>query len=484
MKEVTSFRNNLDLGFVIAIFVTFIFAASFYLSLWRHFYYGSSSHDLGIFAQATWQICTGNAPISSFLGVHILADHASFFLYILSAPYCLLKSPSVLLFFQSLFVALGCIPLAQLGRHKGLDNLQIAAVLLAYALYPVVINITLFDFHPDVLAVPLFFLLFLAFELKNVVFFCVSLLAIASTKAVLSLTIMSYGLAIMLFKNEKKFGVIALGFGAFWYVFAAKYIIDLFGEGRFAIDRHAGHFKGLGSGSTEIMLNAFGRPDLTLPRIFSGRTMDFLVKVFSPIAYVIAAIGKNYWFYLMASLPTLAICLLSTSKHYVSDSRMYMLPLVPFLMLMVVDYYCWSNHRLRRRSLQIPLLVGILVSVIAFEAFTDTFKLVEKLGRYGQARASALDRLVKIVPAGRSVLTSDKVAPHLSDRNSIRILVASADQKPEKFDYILLDKIVPGWLNSDQYNQSVYNNLLASSSCSLIDDSSEAALFQCQNKPD
>ena len=161
-----------------------------------------------------------------------------------------------------------------------------------------------------------------------------------------------------------------------------------------------------------------------------------------------------------------------------------MLPLVPFLMLMVVDYYCWSNHRLRRRSLQIPLLVGILVSVIAFEAFTDTFKLVEKLGRYGQARASALDRLVKIVPAGRSVLTSDKVAPHLSDRNSIRILVASADQKPEKFDYILLDKIVPGWLNSDQYNQSVYNNLLANSSCSLIDDSSEAALFQCQNKPD
>ena len=118
-------------------------------------------------------------------------------------------------FFQSLFIALGCILLALIGRHKGLNNQQIAAVLLPYALYPVVINITLFDFHPDVLAVPLFFILFLTFELKNVVFFCASLLAIASTKAVLSLTLMSYGLAILLLKNEKKFGLIALGFGVF-----------------------------------------------------------------------------------------------------------------------------------------------------------------------------------------------------------------------------------------------------------------------------
>ena len=484
MKQAASRGKILDFGLVIAVFVAVIFAASFYLSLWRHISYGSSSHDLGIFAQATWQICTGNAPISSFLGVHILADHASFFLYVLSAPYCLLKSPSALLFFQSLFIALGCIPLALIGRHKGLKNQQIAAVLLAYALYPVVINITLFDFHPDVLAVPLFFVLFLTFELKNVVFFCASLLAIASTKAVLSLTLMSYGLAILLLKKEKKFGLIALGFGVFWYVFAAKYIINLFGEGRFAIDRHAGHFKGLGSSSTEIMLNALGRPDVTLPRIFSGRTMDFLGKVFLPVAYVIAAINKNYWFYLVASLPTLAICLLSTSNHYVSDSRMYMLPLVPFLMLMVIDYYCWSNHRLPQRFVQIPLLVGILVSVIAFEAFTDTLELAEELDQSVQARADALDRLVKIVPAGQSVLTSDKVAPHLSNRNSIRILDASADQKPEEFNYILLDKIVPGWLNSERYNQDVYKDLLARPGCTLIDDSDEAALFQCREKSD
>lgn len=484
LDQVTSRRNVLDFSLVTVVFAAATFAASFYLSFWRHASYGSSSHDLGIFAQATWQICTGNSPISSFLGVHILADHASFFLYALSAPYCLLKTPSVLLFFQSLFIALGCIPLALIGRHKGLVNLQVAAVLLAYALYPVVINITLFDFHPDVLAVPLFFVLFLSFELSNVVVFCVSLLAIASTKAVLSLTLISYGLAILLFRRQKKMGAIALGFGVFWYVFAAKIIITVFSEGRFTIDRHAGHFKGLGSSSTEIMVNALSRPDVTLPRIFSDRTADFLGRVFSPVAYAIAGINKNYWFYLVSSLPTLAICLLSTSKHYVSDSRMYMLPLVPFLMLMVVDYYCWSNHRLRQRFRQIPLVVGVLISVIAFESFTDTFRLAGKLDRSVQSRTDALDRLVGMVPADRSVLTSDKVAPHLSDRNLIRILDATVDQKPEEFDYILLDKIVPGWLNSDRYNQDVYDDLTARSGCLLIDDSDEAALFQCQDQSD
>ena len=161
-----------------------------------------------------------------------------------------------------------------------------------------------------------------------------------------------------------------------------------------------------------------------------------------------------------------------------------MLPLVPFLMLMVVDYYCWSNHRLRRRFRQIPLVVGVLISVIAFESFTDTFRLAGKLDRSVQSRTDALDRLVAMVPADRSVLTSDKVAPHLSDRNLIRILDASVDQKPEEFDYILLDKIVPGWLNSDRYNQDVYDDLAARSGCLLIDDSDEAALFQCQDQSD
>ena len=484
MKTVTSRRNVLDISLVIAVFAVAVFSVSLYLSLRRHASYGSSAWDLGIFAQAVWQICTGNSPDSSYLGVHILADHASFILYPLSVPYRLLKSPNILLFIQSLFVALGCIPLALIGRKKGLLNLQIAAVLLAYILYPFVINITLFDFHPEVLAIPFFFVLFMSLEVGNILVFGLSLIVIASTKSVMSLTLVSYGLAILLFRDEKKFGAIALGFGIFWYLFTAKYIVTAFSGGLFTIDRHAGNFEGLGTSSTEIMLNVFGRPDLTLPRIFSERTIDFFCKLFLPVAYVIIGINKKYWFYLVASLPTLAICLLSTSKAYVSDSRQYMLPLVPFLMLMVVDYYCWSNHRLQRWSLQISLVVGILVSVITFDAFTDTFRLAEKLDQSVQSRTDALDRLVKMVPADRSVLTSDKVAPHLSDRNSIRMLDASVDQKPENFDYILLDKIVPGWLNTDQNNQDVFNNLLASTRCSLIDDSGEAALFQCRNKSD
>jgi len=468
----------------IVVFVFAIFAVSFCLSLGRHLAYESSSHDLGIFAQASWQICAGHSPVSSYLGVHILADHASFFLYFLSPLYCLFDSPIVLLFVQSASIALGCIPLALIGRRKGLVNSQVIALLLSYAIYPVVINITLFDFHPDVIAVPLFFILFLSLELENVIVFAASLVLIASTKAVLSLTLVSYGMAILLFSRQKKYGLIALSFGVFWYLFAAKYIIGIFGQGQFAADRHAAHFQGLGSSSNEIMLNALARPDLTFPRIFSERTVNFFASIYLPVAYVVAGINKRYWFYLLVSLPTLAICLLSSSDHYISDSRMYMLPLVPFLMLMVVDYYCWSNDCLARRFSSVPLAAGVLIGMIGFQSFTDTYGLSKDLYWSDRSRVDALDRLVGIVPLGQSVLTSDKVAPHLSNRDFVSILDASASQSPDKFGFILLDKIKPGWLNTQENNQKVYADLSSRSACLLLHDSDEAALFQCQDALD
>ena len=111
------------------------FSVSFYLSAIRHLNFGSSAWDLGIFSQAVWQISEGMPPVSSFLGVHILADHASFFLFLIAIPFRIWQSPITILLLQSLLISFGLIPLSLLAKRRSLSNLQVFACQVAYCLY-------------------------------------------------------------------------------------------------------------------------------------------------------------------------------------------------------------------------------------------------------------------------------------------------------------------------------------------------------------
>lgn len=90
------------------------------LSLGRHEALLSSAYDLGIFNQAMWLIANGQEPFSTFIQHHILADHASFVLYIIALPYALWKTPEALLVLQAAIVSSAIFPLALLCRDAGL----------------------------------------------------------------------------------------------------------------------------------------------------------------------------------------------------------------------------------------------------------------------------------------------------------------------------------------------------------------------------
>jgi len=474
----SSSLQNKDVWIISVVSGISLFAISFLLSALRHQSYQSSSHDLGLFVQGVWQISTGNTPYSSYLDVHILADHSSFFLYFISVLYKAFSNPIFLLFAQSAFLGLACIPLAFIGKEKDLDAKQLAVTLIAYCLYPVVINVSLFDFHPDVLSIPFFFLMLLAFEQRKIGLFVLSLVAVASTKAVLSLSIIFFGVSVILLTRQKVFGLIALAFGLFWYIFSVHYIIPAFSEGVFTVDRHAGHFEGLGTSSGEILINIFKNPLLVLSRLFSQRTLSFFVGLFGPIAYIFWSLKRRSVFYLVASIPTLAICLLSVSSHYVSFSRMYMIPLVPYLMLMVVDYHGESqNMDLINR--QYRLMIALIVCIVGFIIYTDIDKIASRIISSPPERTQAIDKAILQIPSGASVLTTDKIAPHLSNRNQINIVVKNIKRNPTEYDYILLDKITPGWLNSIENNNRLKSILDSTKTCDLLTNDAAVYLYHC-----
>ena len=129
-----------------------LFAAS---SL-RHGLLQSNAWDLGIFDQPLFLLSQGLPPISTIIDIHILGDHAAWIFYPLSLLYRIYADVHWLFAVQAIALALGAVPTWHLAQQAGLKNQQATALAGVYLLYPLIFNLNLFDFHPEVIALPLF----------------------------------------------------------------------------------------------------------------------------------------------------------------------------------------------------------------------------------------------------------------------------------------------------------------------------------------
>jgi uncharacterized membrane protein len=179
-------------------------------SLLRHELLQSNAYDLGIFDQAIYLISQGQSPISSFLRFHILGDHAAWIFYLLALFYKIHPSVYWLFAVQAASLALGALPTWHLARHAGLTVQQSIAVAAVYLLYPLVYNINLFDFHPEVIAVPALLGAVLAARLDRIWWFCLCIVLALGCKAVLSLTVAAMGVWLLVFEKKRRYGAIAL----------------------------------------------------------------------------------------------------------------------------------------------------------------------------------------------------------------------------------------------------------------------------------
>jgi len=129
-----------------------------------------------------------------------------------------------LLLVQAVALSLGAWPSWSLARLAGLNQEQSRAIALIYLLYPVVFNINLFDFHPEVIALPALLVAILAARLNKIVWFCTAILLVLSCKAVLSLTVAAMGLWLFFCEKKQRCGAIALLLGAAWFLIASQKI--------------------------------------------------------------------------------------------------------------------------------------------------------------------------------------------------------------------------------------------------------------------
>ena len=263
----------------IIILATLIF---FICSSLRHAFFYSTGFDLGIYDQVVYLISQGKSPISSFLGYHHLGNHAAWAVYPLGLFYMIHPDIHWLLLLQAVCLALGSWPTWCLARLAGLNQGQAVAIAISYLLYPVIFNINLFDFHPEVMALPAILGAILAARLKRVLWFCIAIIWVLGCKAVLSLTIVFMGFWLLAFEKRKFCGLIAIFLGILWFIVVTQGIIPFFSGKEVA---GVGRYSYLGDSVVGIIINIFLQPGVVLGRILSWESIKYIFLLFLPVIW-------------------------------------------------------------------------------------------------------------------------------------------------------------------------------------------------------
>lgn len=402
----------------------------------RHILFQSTAYDLAIFDNGIYLISQGKNPFVSFRGIHILGDHAAFILYVIAGLYKIYPSIYWLFGLQAIALSLGALPIWQLARDEYLRPNLATAITASYLLYPLIFNLNLFDFHPEVLTLPAFFWAFLAAKKNNIFTFSLLLIFILSCREALSLTITAMGVWLIVGEKKIKFGVISLGVGIIWFILATKVVIPQFsGEQVAAVAR----YDFLGVSLREIILNLFLKPQIVSSHLFTLNNLEYLFLLLSPLMW--GLLTKKFYPLIGAS-PILFLNLLTENKEQKDLLHQYSLPILPFLILVVI-----ATLSAKKSWLQKPKHI-ILWSLVTFFTLAKvgyfTSRYLESIDTWSATR----EALTQITKEG-NVLTSANIAPHVTHRTKVELAIEGSQEiNLKQFDNILLNRRHPGWNSS------------------------------------
>jgi len=404
----------------------------------RHAFFQSNAYDLGIFDNGIYLISQGKEPFVSFRGLHILGDHAAYILYIIALFYKIYPDIHWLFAIQAISLSLGALPTYQLSLQAGLKETQAQTLAFVYLLYPLIFNVNLFDFHPEVIALPAILYAILAARNNNILGFIVSIFIILGCKEVLSLLLIAMGIWLLIFEKKWPDAAIAILLGIFWFFLSTEFIIPHFSQ---APPIAVGVYSFLGNSLSEITLNIILKPGLVLSKIFTLANLEYLVLLLIPLIWGLSWRHLNP---LIGATPILFLNLLAENPQMKNLTQQYSLAILPFLLLAIISNLAtgggWFKHK----------KWIILWSLICFFALA-------KYGYFASKYLQTLDNwqatreAITYIKTKENVLTTDKIAPHLTHRPFLELAIQGREQTDLKlFKYVLLNQRHPGWPSSPE----------------------------------
>ena len=332
-------RTQIWAAWILLAIVTLVYSLEMsHQAILRYETFKATAFDLGNMDQVIWNTLHGrlfqftNQAIDWYGPPTRLAIHFEPIILPLSLLYSFGADPRILLVFQTLALASGTLPVFLLTR-KIIPQWPLLAPLMAtaYLLAPALIGLNIFDFHPVALATPLLLYALLALEYKHYAWFLVACVLAACTKEDVPLAIAVLGILVIWRYKLPRLGLTLLIGGALWSLIAFRVIIPHFYPGVQA-NNFWYRYEELGSSPGAAILNLFVRPWVFFSLFF---TIDRLYYLFSLVrsAGFFPLLAPEW---LLPTLPSLAVNLLSTDPLLYSGAYHYNATIIPFVMIAAI----------------------------------------------------------------------------------------------------------------------------------------------------
>jgi uncharacterized membrane protein len=424
----------------------------------RHEMFNSEGYDLGVYAQAIWSTAHGRWFSQSIEVTNRLGDHFQPLLIVVAALYRLVPATATILIFQTLVLATGAFPVYSLATRQLGSRVFGLAFGLVYLLYPAIGFIERFDFHFEVIGVPL---LLMAYDLEDrgrLRWASLCLALSLSAKEQFGLAAAALGLLSLLQRKRWRFGLAWAIIGVTWSLLVTLLVMPHFRGGILSDSFY--RYCWLGTSPSDMVRNALSHPGLVLGKMLEGRKVFSLLQLTFPLAFLSLLDPAP----LILSVPLFAMNLLSDSLPQFQIYHQYTAPVIPPLFIAgirggrkllrfhgagIAD----SALTVRRAWLSAAPVVMTLGAFLIDNPFTELNMLADPW--YPLPNRRAVREALSYVSPSVSVLTTNSYVPHLYQREEVHFIPWPTASYGRRAEVLFLNLLDGRWQGRDIYREYV-----------------------------
>lgn len=405
-------------------------------SIIRHDHFGSGV-DLAIFDQVVWRYSHFQAPFSSIKGEDILGDHFHPLVAVLAPLYWVWSNPRMLLIAQAILVAVSIVAVFLFARDR-IGRGAAYALAVAYAVFWGIQVGVGFEFHELAFAPLLIACAILFLDRRQWGRFWIAIGLLLLVKEDLALLVVFFGVYVLTLR-EWRHGAALVIVGVAWFELTTKvFIPDLSAHGSYSYWSYGELGKNLPSALFALVKGPWRVFTIGLGNSEKRLT---ILALFGP--FLCLSIYSRLF---LLAIPLLAERFLSGDSMYWATAFQYSLAISPILAMGAADGIRNASRWLPARARR-PVILGTAMAMLAANLVVtsalNTRNAINSLPRQSFYAAPSFERVVSAalarVPPNASVAVTDVLAPHLSERNDIRVLGDSASMP----QYVVFDTVAP-----------------------------------------
>jgi len=403
-------------------------------AVWRHEKFLTYIYDLGIMEQTLWNTAQGR-PLEFSIShgqptVRALTGRLELIYLPLSLLYRLRPDATTLLCVQSLFLALGALPIYLLAQDKLKSQFAALCFAGAYLMHPAVQGVNLSAFHSTSLAVPMLLFAFYFLECGNVRWFTLAALMALSCREDIAMPLFGLGVYAALAHKRRAVGW-GVAFGSVaWFALIVFVIPELArahacGSGR----KMLGH---LAEGPSGMLRTLVHDPMSLMGQLATFDNLFYLFALLAPFA-LFSLLRPAV---LLTCAPTL-LAHLSSGWSQMSDIQShYAAPLLPAVAASAVLGAQGLLRPPKGGTTSYNHVAACHVHLLATAVFFAFFfsRPVRPPSVWSEHHQHALQEAVRLIPPDASVRAAQHIGPHLSQRRWLFPYESSYDA-----DYVVYD---------------------------------------------